>query len=153
MSVDGVRQDLMVPERLGGAGPLRVHLAVSGARAEATANGARLVLNNSGRNLAYSRLRVMDATDRELETRLEVVSDHRLAVVAEDAGAVYPVRIDPTFSDANWVSLGGLPGASSDVLAAMVDDAGNLYVGGKFQTVGTVVANNVAKWNGSTWST
>ena len=35
-----------------------------------------------------------------------------LVVVVEDAEAVYPVRIDPTFSDANWVSLNpGLPGA------------------------------------------
>ncbi len=38
-----------------------------------------------------------------------------LAVVVNDADAVYPVRIDPTFSDANWVSMGGFPGANGDV--------------------------------------
>src|ERR1019366_2828338 len=81
VSVDGVRQDLVVPKPLGGAGLLRVDLAVNGTRAEVTANGARLVLNNSGRKLAYSRLRVVDARDRELAARLEVVYDHRLAVV------------------------------------------------------------------------
>ena len=112
VSVDGVRQDLVVPKPPGGAGPLRVDLAVNGARAEVTANGTRLVLNNSGRKLAYSRLRVVDARARELGARLEVVSDHRLAVVAEDAGAAYPVRIDPTFSDADWVSLN--PGLLAD---------------------------------------
>ena len=38
-------------------------------------------------------------------------NDVKLAVVVNDAEAVYPVRIDPTFSDANWVSMGGIPGA------------------------------------------
>jgi hypothetical protein len=151
VSVDGVRQDLVVPKPPGGAELLRVDLAVNGTRAEVTANGARLVLNNSGRKLAYSRLRVVDARDRELAARLEVVYDHRLAVVVEDAGAAYPVRIDPTFSDANWVSLGG--GTDGTVNAAVVDASGNLYIGGSFTFVGYVLANNIAKWDGSAWTT
>jgi hypothetical protein len=40
-------------------------------------------------------------------------------VVVNDAGAVYPVRIDPTFSDANWMSMGGVEGADGPVLAAV----------------------------------
>ncbi len=28
-----------------------------------------------------------------------------LAVLLDDADAVYPVRIDPTFSDANWIGM------------------------------------------------
>jgi hypothetical protein len=56
----------------------------------------------------------------------------RLAVLVEDGEAVYPVRIDPTFSDDNWVSMGGLPGAVGLVTAAVVDGAGNLYIGGNF---------------------
>ncbi|MCX6928337.1 MAG: hypothetical protein NT154_34780, partial [Verrucomicrobia bacterium] len=152
VSVDGVRQDFVVPEPPGGEGPLRVDLAVRGARTEAAANGARLVLSNSGRKLAYSRLRVVDARDRELGARLEVISDQRLAVEVEDADAVYPVRIDPTFSDENWVSLGGLPGTDGDVRAAVVDASGNLYIGGWFTVVGDVVANKIAKWDGSAWS-
>ncbi len=87
--------------------------------------------HNSGRKIAYSRLRVTDATGKELPARIEVASagdeatsfdfwiasakdideqnflspaakDVELAVVVNDAEAVYPVRIDPTFSDANW---------------------------------------------------
>ncbi|MCX6926097.1 MAG: hypothetical protein NT154_23245, partial [Verrucomicrobia bacterium] len=176
VSVDGVRQDFVVAEPPGGAGPLRVDLAVNGAKVEALAcvlgnpnagsrdpaytepvgrvpsRGVRLVLNNSWRKLAFSRLRVVDARGCELRARLEVVSNHRLAVVVEDAGAAYPVRIDPTFSDENWVSLGGLPGTDGDVCAAVVDASGNLYIGGKFTSVGRIIANNVAKWDGSAWS-
>ena len=124
VSVDGVRQDFIIespplnPQRSTlnqSVGDLRVELALSGARAEATAYGARLRLDGSGRALAYSRLRVEDATGRELTARLEVLSPDRLAVSVADANATYPVRIDPTFSDADWVSLNpGLPGANGD---------------------------------------
>jgi len=151
VSADGVRQDLVVAEAPGGAGPLRVDLAVNGAQAEAAANGVRLVLDSSGRKLAYSRLRVVDAMGRELGARLEVVSNDRLAVLVDDTAATYPVRIDPTFSDADWVSLGGLPGASGEVYAAVADSSGNLYVGGNFSIVGDAFANFVAKWDGSHW--
>ena len=62
------------------------------------------------------------------------------------------MRIDPTFSDANWISMGGIPGASSPVRAAAVDGSGNLYIGGEFAVVGDVIANYIAKWDGSSWS-
>src|SRR5439155_26483955 len=75
-----------------------------------------------------------------------------LAVLVNDAEAVYPVRIDPTFSDANWISMGGIPGANGYVDAAVVDSSGNLYIGGGFTIVGDVFANHIAKWNGSSWS-
>ncbi|MBK9138252.1 MAG: hypothetical protein IPM17_05730 [Verrucomicrobia bacterium] len=152
VSVDGVRQDFVVSESPGGAGPLRVDLVVIGAKTEPLAQGARLVLDGSGRKLAYSRLRVVDANERQLSARLEVVFENRMAVVVEDAGAVYPVRIDPTFTDENWVSMGALPGTDGDVNAAVVDASGNLYIGGKFTIVGDVLARNVVKWNGRAWS-
>jgi hypothetical protein len=132
---------------------LRVELALSGARAERAASGARLTLEASGRALAYSRLRVEDATGRELTARLEVLSADRLAVSVADDNATYPVRIDPTFSDAAWASLNpGVPGANYIVHAIAVDGSGNVYVGGEFTWIGTVAANYVAKWDGSAWS-
>jgi hypothetical protein len=169
VSVDGVRQDFIIespplapppspldprPSTLNhSAGDLRVELALSGARAEATASGSRLTLEGSGRALAYSRLRVVDATGRELTARLEVLSPDRLAVSVADTNAVYPVRIDPTFSDADWVSLNpGLPGASGTVDAIAIDGTGNVYVGGDFSVIGGVLANHVAKWDGNVWS-
>ena len=172
VSMDGVRQDFVMTEKPAGEGDLRVGLAVSGARVEAMPGGARLVLERSGRKIAYSRLRATDATGKELAARIEVIgrdrfhsvpeikgnavervpASARLAIVVEDAGAVYPVRIDPTFSDENWISMDGLPGTDGDVKAAVVDGAGNLYIGGEFTAVGDVIANFVAKWNGTRWS-
>jgi hypothetical protein len=183
VSMDGVRQDFIVEQAPASppAGELVVKLAVSGARVETVADGARLVLAYSGRKIAYSRLRVTDATGKELPARIEVstagdeatslsswvMADkdieelslltpaparEELAVVVNDAEAVYPVRIDPTFSDANWVSMGGLPGANGSVLAVVVDGLGNFYIGGEFTSVGNITANNIAQWDGSSWS-
>jgi len=153
VSVDGVRQDFVIAAPPAGAGDLCVELALSGARAEAAAGGARLTLAGSGRKLAYSRLRAEDAAGRELTARLELLSADRLAVSVADANATYPVRIDPTFSDADWVSLNpGIPGANGRVIAIAVDGSGNVYVAGNFTVIGTVQANYIAKWDGSTWS-
>ena len=197
VSMDGVRQDFIVDQAPASSpdGELVVKLAVAGAQVEPAADGARpvrypqqieetengsslshgagLVLNNSGRKIAYGRLRVTDATGKELPARIEV-SDGRdafhrvpivpggdqarggtrpyLAVVVDDAEAVYPVRIDPTFSDANWVSMGGFPGANGPVGAAVIDGSGNLYIGGNFNAVGNTLATCIAQWNGSSWS-
>jgi hypothetical protein len=153
VSTDGVRQDFVVMQRPAGASHLQVMLEVSGARAEAASYGAKLTAAATGRELAYSRLRVTDATGRELQARMNVDAADRLRVEVEDAGAVYPVRIDPTFSDADWVSMNAQnPGVNGDVLALAMDGSGNLYIGGFFTFVVTVPANNVAKWNGSAWS-
>src|SRR5271168_2217761 len=56
-----------------------------------------------------------------------------------------------TFSDANWLSLGGFPGADGEVFAETVDNSGNLYIGGDFDAVGSTPANNIAEWNGTNW--
>jgi hypothetical protein len=152
VSVDGVRQDFILAKAPAGAGELSVELALNGARAEAQADGARLILAKSGRELAYSRLLVTDATGRELPARLEVLSPDRLAVRVDDANASYPVRIDPTFSDADWVSMNpSVRGTNGTVLAMAMDVGGVLYVGGSFSVAGGVAANNIARWSGSEW--
>ncbi len=158
VSMDGVRQDFLVTERPAGDGQLTMRLAVSGARVESAADGAQLVLEKSGRKIAYSRLRATDATGKELPARIEVRSgEPALAVIVNDAGAVYPVRIDPTFSDANWMSCFGTPGLNSyfgqnSSVSALVVSGDTLYVGGYFGTVGGNAANFIAQWNGCSWS-
>ncbi len=57
----------------------------------------------------------------------------------------------------NWFSLGGLTNGSfndAQVFMALFDDGNGvaLYTGGDFSLAGGVSANNVAKWNGQTWS-
>lgn len=66
VSMDGVQQDFEVTEKPAGAGELRVRLDVIGAKVSQTAYGAQLILNQSGRKIAYSRLRVTDATGKDV---------------------------------------------------------------------------------------
>ena len=84
VTMDGLRQDFIVLQRPSlfpsggegrGEGELHLQLAVTGARVEPAATGAVLVLNRSGRKIAYTRLRVTDATGRELPARMEILSD------------------------------------------------------------------------------
>ncbi len=42
--------------------------------------------------------------------------------------------------------------AADSVNALIVDPSGNLYVGGSFTSAGGVTVNNIAKWNGTSWS-
>ena len=158
VSMDGVRQDFVVPAKPAGDGELKVRLAVSGARVEPAAYGAQLVLEPSGRKIAYSRLHVTDANGKELPAGIEAEpnsafrtpqSEFGIAVVVNDAGAVYPLRIDPTFSDANWSALGS--GMNNSVVALAVSGT-NLYAGGAFTNAGGNAANYIAQWNGSSWT-
>ena len=176
VSMDGVRQDFVVLEKpamaLNSPTELRVELSVSGAAVEPTDHGAQLILYESGRRIAYSRLKVTDANGRELPARFEVAARRKsaaeideedggglptrrnsgLAILVDDKDALYPIRIDPTFSDENWISMGRFPGANGAVNAAVVDGSGNLYIGGDFTVVGGAIAIRIAKWNGSSWS-
>jgi trimeric autotransporter adhesin len=52
----------------------------------------------------------------------------------------------------NWDTSFSMNGADSSVSAVVSDGMGNVYVGGSFTAVNTVVASRVAKWNGTTWS-
>src|SRR5207249_171889 len=54
------------------------------------------------------------------------------------------------FTDANWISMN--PELDGTVLAAVADGSGNLYIGGGFTVAGDVIANHIAKWNGTSWS-
>ncbi|GEP46415.1 MBG domain-containing protein [Brevifollis gellanilyticus] len=153
VSADGVRQDFILPAAPAGQGDLSVDLALSGARAEARSSGVRLTMDVSERVLLYSRLRVVDARGRLLRARLSVPAPTRLRVQVQDTGAQYPLRIDPTFSDADWVSISpGMAGVDGTVSAIVVDGSGNLYVGGNFTRAGNVQASCIVRWDGSSWS-
>ena len=75
----------------------------------------------------------------------------------------YGKNKEPVFSKINspqgtasygWGSLGsGRFGTNGTVRAMAMDSSGNIYVGGTFTLVSDIAANNIAKWNGSAWST
>jgi hypothetical protein len=151
VSTDGVRQDFLLLERPPGVGDLRLQLAVAGAKAEAAGEGVSLVLAGSGRKLAYSRLHVSDARGRTLAAHLEATTAQRITIVVDDTDAHWPLRIDPTFSDADWSSLAVDTQVDGPVTALAISGS-DLYVGGVFSMVGDVSASNIAKWDGSAWS-
>ena len=152
-SMDGVRQDFVLPEKPPGLGELELNLGLSGAAAKQAADGAMIILAESKRELTYSRLHVTDATGRELNACLEVTAADVLRIRIDDQVAVYPVRVDPTFSDADWYSMGQSPGISNrGAVYALAVIGTDLYVGGSFASAGGVTVNNIAKWNGSVWS-
>jgi hypothetical protein len=78
---------------------LRLRLAVSGdLRAEIAADEQALWLKRSDgeRALSYGGLKAWDATGRELGARMQVAGAE-VYLEVKNAGAVYPVTIDPTF--------------------------------------------------------
>ena len=73
-----------------------------------------------------------------------------------NAGGV-PVNLLAKWDGAVWSSVGGgITGTNHrnvESLAVFDDGTGpSLYVGGTFDTAGGVPANNIAKWDGQTWS-
>lgn len=53
-----------------------------------------------------------------------------------------------------WLPGDGLPGLNGTVKSSLVWDDGTgpaLYVGGSFTVAGNILANNIAKWNGTSW--
>ncbi len=82
----------------------------------------------------------------------------KIRVVGQDSGGMAFQRMFPMLfagqpidlRDAQWVSMGGTPGADGAVKATVADGSG-LYIGGSFSTVGDALATNVARWNGTRW--
>ncbi|MBJ6110177.1 T9SS type A sorting domain-containing protein [Hymenobacter sp. BT523] len=54
--------------------------------------------------------------------------------------------------DSGWSNEFAMNGANDVVYAVVTDGQGNVYIGGDFTAVGSVVAYGVAKWNGTAWS-
>jgi len=152
VGIGGLRQDFLIEQRPPGKGQVRLELEVDGAKAEVMSGGAWLVLDDGGRQIVYNRLKAEDANGKQLTVVLEVESGGQMSLALDDTDVQYPVRIDPTFSDANWISFGGFPGVNGQVYATVVDGMGNVYVGGHFDIAGNILASDVAKWNGSSWS-
>jgi hypothetical protein len=147
-SADGIRQDFVVAASPLGKGDLVLELEVSNVTVNRSGESVMLTLE-SGRELLYHRLKVTDSKGKTLPAKFELGGGDQLRIVVADAGAAYPVRIDPTITDADWVSI-ALPDAT-DVFAMKLVGS-SLYVAGSFNAIAGISANNIAKWNGSSWS-
>src|SRR5215831_672897 len=86
-----------------------------------------------------------------MKTKIKFFQTRALCAVALVLGSCSSFAA--TFSDANWISIGGgIAGTDGGVLAAATDGLGNLYIGGTFTMAGGVFAANIAKWDGSSWT-
>ena len=63
-----------------------------------------------------------------------------------------PVPLGGGSCSDNWFEGTPVNGVGGWVNAYAMDGEGNVYVGGRFQTAGGVIVNNIAKWDGSSWS-
>ena len=152
-SGDGLRQDFIVLSKPKGTGKLVIRSTLSGATAKLSGDSIELSLKNSHRQLVYTNLHVTDALGKVVPARLAIHTASTIDIEVDDMLAAYPIRIDPTISDANWQGIGGqLPGFDGLVNALAYDSVGNLYVGGSFTHAAGTPVNDVAKWDGSSWS-
>jgi hypothetical protein len=131
---DGLEQGFTLGARPEGTGAeVELELAVTGTLA-AQAAGSGVELRGAGAHLRYDGLKSWDATGRELATRL-AVEGQRVRLLVADAGAVYPVTIDPTITQVKQITASD--GAASDQFGlAVAVDGDTLVVGAYADDVG-----------------
>lgn len=91
----GLEHGVDVPARPPGVGPLELRVRFVGLSPRLAGDEVRLV-DASGRTRArYSGLLVLDAGGRALPSHFELEPGQDLALVVDDAGAAYPIVVDP----------------------------------------------------------
>jgi len=117
---------------------LRLVIAIDGdLTAQADENGQALTLveGDGAKALRYEKLKVWDAEGKDLTARMRTESGGEVWLEVEDAAAVYPITIDPTFmqqakltaSDAGvYDQFGRSVSISGDtaIVGAYIDDVG-----------------------------
>ena len=122
----GLEQGWTIPERPAGSGRLALDLGVRGAAVDVVgAKAAQFVQGASV--LSYDGLAVHDAAGTELPARFRETRDG-LRVLVDDAGASYPVVIDPVLSAVETVDA--RPNATFDQFGHDVDVSGRWLVVG-----------------------
>ncbi|MBF0244790.1 MAG: hypothetical protein HQL31_05910, partial [Planctomycetes bacterium] len=110
---EGLEQGFDILKSPPGEGSLEVHVRLAGP--ELSVSGEGLSLEIGGRHLFYRGLSVRDAGGRMLPASLRAYGDGGALITVEDAGALYPLVIDPLIGDegiiliapGNGASLGG----------------------------------------------
>jgi hypothetical protein len=127
------------------ADPLRLVLEVTGdLRAELTEEGRAIALNRADgqQALRYGGLYAFDAGGRTLPSRMSV-SDGRVILEVDDAGAAYPVTIDPVFTQqAKLLQSAG--GTDDQFGQAIAIDLNTVVVGAPFDDFGMNAEQGVA---------
>ncbi len=144
----GVEQGWTVPEppAPGLRGPLTLVLAQSGTlRARPGADqGTLAVVDGLGREvLRYAGLVAVDARGKALPARFET-ADEDIRVRVDDAGASYPVRIDPWVQAATLTASDGAVNDFLGVSVAVSADGSTIVAGVRGKKVGNIAAQGAA---------
>ncbi len=110
---EGIEQGWTIETRLPGSAPLWIGLAIGGdlsLRIDEGARSARFVDVGGEAVLHYRGLQAFDAAGRELEARLSSGQDG-CGIEIDDAGAVYPLLVDPVLTGPAWTAEGDQAGA------------------------------------------
>lgn len=127
-------------------------LAVAWAFGEASvADGDRAHthrVQSAGLSAVFAVRGAIDATGKELPVMAGRQYSNRVEYLVEDEDAVYPIRVTASMGtfDARWDYRTGI---IDDVVR---DSAGNIYIAGAFTNIGSLGVQNVAKWDGKSWS-
>ena len=97
---DGLEQGFDLEVRPAGRGPLVLALEVEGALASLRGDAIALA-TATGRTLQYAKLAAWDSRGEVLEARLRRPSSSCIEIALDDAGARYPIRIDPLLSESS----------------------------------------------------
>lgn len=120
----GFEQGWVLAERPEGDGPVQIGVEVG--RADATVDGVVVKLRgDDGSTLLVSGLKAWDARGDDVPARFERAEDG-FRVVVDDAGAVYPVEVDPVYTSADWI----VEGQSDWDFGASVANAGDVNADG-----------------------
>lgn len=106
-SGDGIKQDFLITNKPEGEGKLILSLDVQGATVKSNDQGIELTLNESQRKLVYNKLKVTDKNNQELTSKFIIQNNNQIQIEVDDTNATYPIKIDPTITDDDWVSMGG----------------------------------------------
>ncbi|MCK6488081.1 MAG: InlB B-repeat-containing protein [Planctomycetes bacterium] len=140
----GVRHDVVIEQRPAGAGDLVVEIACTGGHFAAKDEaGAELIL--ADRRLTYDRLLVTDTDGRRLSAVMSVV-DGAVRIAVADAGARYPVVVDPT------ISTTGSMGTARLLHTATVLQSGKVLVTGGISGSFALASCEVYDPTAGTWS-
>ena len=147
-TVDGIRQDFVIEERPAGQADLVLSINIE--NATFNVRGDSVAIAHAGRKLSYNKLHVYDKNNQICPASFERAGD-QLIIQVDDGGAAYPLTIDPTLSDDNWISWGTGSGADGSVYAVEIAANGDVYAGGNFENISGVDAGGIAMWDGSSW--
>ncbi|MEO5618694.1 MAG: FG-GAP-like repeat-containing protein [Candidatus Eisenbacteria bacterium] len=99
----GLEQGFTLEARPMGDGPVIVEIAVHGANVSEAGDAATFA-SHSGRQLQYGKLVVFDAGGAPLAASMEA-NDGVVRLVVNDAGAAYPITIDPLITSTHDTQL------------------------------------------------